>query len=112
MTTVQGVAISIDSNGFFDYTPPNGFEGTDSFQYSIKEISTPYLSSSFNANVLNNEITIKYQEEKSNILINTYIYQYSISLIICNIISNNYVRYYCEKKYCYLRFSINKNNDL
>ena len=39
-------------------------------QYSIKEISTPYLSSSFNANVLNNEITIKYQEEKSNILIN------------------------------------------
>lgn len=39
-------------------------------KYSIKEISTPYLSSSFNANVLNNEITIKYQEEKSNILIN------------------------------------------
>ena len=39
-------------------------------KYSIKEISTPYLSSSFNANILNNEITIKYQEEKSNILIN------------------------------------------
>ena len=39
-------------------------------KYSIKEISTPYLSSSFNENVLNNEITIKYQEEKSNILIN------------------------------------------
>ena len=39
-------------------------------KYSIKEISTPYLSSSFNANVLNNEITVNYQQEKSNILIN------------------------------------------
>ncbi len=39
-------------------------------QYSIKEISTPYLSSSFNANVLNNDVTIKYQQEKSNYLIN------------------------------------------
>lgn len=39
-------------------------------QYSIKEISTPYLTSSFNANVLNNEITVNYQQEKSNILIN------------------------------------------
>ena len=32
----QGVAITINSNGFFSYVPPVGFEGTDTFQYSIK----------------------------------------------------------------------------
>lgn len=37
LTTVQGVPITIDSNGFFDYTPPTGFEGDDSFQYQIKD---------------------------------------------------------------------------
>lgn len=37
VTTVQGVVVNIDSNGFFTYTPPTGFEGEDSFQYSIKD---------------------------------------------------------------------------
>ena len=33
----QGVAITINENGFFSYVPPVGFEGTDTFQYSIKD---------------------------------------------------------------------------
>ena len=33
----QGVAITINANGFFSYVPPVGFEGTDTFQYSIKD---------------------------------------------------------------------------
>lgn len=37
VTTVEGVSISIDSNGFFDYTPPTGFEGNDFFDYQIKD---------------------------------------------------------------------------
>lgn len=36
-TTVQGVPITISPSGFFNYTPPNGFEGQDSFQYTIKD---------------------------------------------------------------------------
>lgn len=32
----QGVEITINANGFFSYVPPVGFEGTDTFQYSIK----------------------------------------------------------------------------
>ena len=33
----QGVSILIYSNGFFTYVPPSGFEGKDTFQYSIKD---------------------------------------------------------------------------
>lgn len=36
-TTTQGVSITISSTGFFDYTPPVGFEGNDSFVYEIKD---------------------------------------------------------------------------
>lgn len=36
-TTTEGISITINSNGFFDYTPPVNFEGTDSFQYQIKD---------------------------------------------------------------------------
>ena len=39
-------------------------------QYSIKEISTPYLSSNFNANILSNEMKVNYEQEKSEFLIN------------------------------------------
>jgi Bacterial Ig domain len=37
LTTVEGISIFIDSDGFFDYTPPAGFEGNDSFQYQIED---------------------------------------------------------------------------
>lgn len=37
VTTVMGVNVVIDSGGFFNYTPPVGFDGLDSFQYSIKD---------------------------------------------------------------------------
>ena len=33
----QGVEITINANGFFSYVPPVGFEGADTFQYSIKD---------------------------------------------------------------------------
>ena len=36
-TTTQGVAITISPTGFFNYTPPNGFEGQDSFNYTIQD---------------------------------------------------------------------------
>ena len=36
-TTAQGVAITISPTGFFNYTPPNGFEGQDSFNYTIQD---------------------------------------------------------------------------
>ena len=49
-------------------------------QHSIKEISTPYLSSNFNANVLNNEIKVKYQQEKSKFLINIRKFKNQITL--------------------------------
>ena len=49
-------------------------------QHSIKEISTPYLSSNFNANVLNNEIKVNYQQEKSKFLINIRKFKNQITL--------------------------------
>ena len=36
-TSTEGISISIDSNGFFNYSPNAGFEGIDTFQYSIKD---------------------------------------------------------------------------
>lgn len=36
-TTAQGVAITISPTGFFNYTPPSGFEGQDSFNYTIQD---------------------------------------------------------------------------
>ena len=36
-TTAQGVLVTISPTGFFDYVPPVGFEGIDSFEYTIKD---------------------------------------------------------------------------
>ena len=36
-TTAQGVLVTISPTGFFGYVPPVGFEGVDSFQYTIKD---------------------------------------------------------------------------
>lgn len=36
-TTTQGVAVTISQTGFFNYTPPSGFEGQDTFTYTIKD---------------------------------------------------------------------------
>ena len=37
LVTSQGVAITIQPNGKFSYTPPTGFEGVDSFVYTIQD---------------------------------------------------------------------------
>lgn len=38
VVTAQGVAVSINpTTGIFSYTPPTGFEGSDSFQYTIQD---------------------------------------------------------------------------
>ena len=37
LTTSQGVPITIQANGKFNYTPPSGFEGVDSFVYTIQD---------------------------------------------------------------------------
>lgn len=37
VTTNEGVQITIDSNGFFTYTPPTNFEGVDWFEYTITD---------------------------------------------------------------------------
>lgn len=36
-TSAQGVAITISPTGFFDYVPPSGFVGNDTFVYQIKD---------------------------------------------------------------------------
>ena len=36
-TTAQGVLVTISPTGFFGYVPPVGFEGVDSFEYTIKD---------------------------------------------------------------------------
>ena len=36
-TTAQGVSVTISPTGFFGYVPPVGFEGVDSFEYTIKD---------------------------------------------------------------------------
>ena len=36
-TTAQGISVTISPTGFFDYVPPVGFEGIDSFEYTIKD---------------------------------------------------------------------------
>ena len=37
VTTSQGISITLAADGTFDYTPPAGFVGTDTFQYQIKD---------------------------------------------------------------------------
>lgn len=37
LTTSQGVPITIQADGKFNYTPPSGFEGVDSFVYTIQD---------------------------------------------------------------------------
>ena len=42
VATVQGVTVTIDANtGIFNYTPPPGFTGQDSFEYTICDNGTP-----------------------------------------------------------------------
>lgn len=36
-TTNEGIVISINSSGFFNYTPTSGFEGNDFFNYTIED---------------------------------------------------------------------------
>lgn len=36
-TTAQGITVNINANGTFNYTPPTGFEGVDSFDYTIED---------------------------------------------------------------------------
>ncbi|WP_298371359.1 Ig-like domain-containing protein, partial [uncultured Lutibacter sp.] len=44
--TVEGVAVTIDSTtGIYSYTPPTGFVGTDSFEYTICDNGTPQACS-------------------------------------------------------------------
>lgn len=37
LVTAQGIGITIDANGRFNYVPPANFEGDDSFNYTIKD---------------------------------------------------------------------------
>ena len=48
----QGVAITINANGFFSYVPPVGFEGTDTFQYSIKDDAGLITTATVTLNVM------------------------------------------------------------
>lgn len=48
----QGVAITINANGFFSYVPPVGFEGTDTFQYSIKDDAGLMTTATVTLNVI------------------------------------------------------------
>lgn len=36
-TTAQGVTVNLNANGTFSYIPPAGFEGVDSFDYTIED---------------------------------------------------------------------------
>ena len=66
----QGVAITINSNGFFSYVPPVGFEGTDTFQYSIKDDADLITTATVTLNVMykNKPIAV---EDKYQTKINT-----------------------------------------
>ena len=48
----QGVAITINANGFFSYVPPVVFEGTDTFQYSIKDDAGLITTATVTLNVM------------------------------------------------------------
>ena len=48
----QGVEITINANGFFSYIPPVGFEGKDTFQYSIEDDTGLITTATVNLNVI------------------------------------------------------------
>ena len=66
----QGVAITINSNGFFSYVPPVGFEGTDTFQYSIKDDAGLTSTATVTLNVMDKNKPIAV-EDKYQTKINT-----------------------------------------
>lgn len=66
----QGVAITINANGFFSYVPPVGFEGTDTFQYSIKDDAGLITTATVTLNVMDKNKPIAV-EDKYQTKINT-----------------------------------------
>ena len=58
----QGVAITINANGFFSYVPPVGFEGTDTFQYSIKDDAGLTSTATVTLNVIDKNKPIAVQD--------------------------------------------------
>lgn len=66
----QGVAITINANGFFSYVPPVGFEGTDTFQYSIKDDAGLITTATVTLNVIDKNKPIAV-EDKYQTKINT-----------------------------------------
>ena len=66
----QGVAITINANGFFSYVPPVGFEGTDTFQYSIKDDAGLTSTATVTLNVMDKNKPIAV-EDKYQTKINT-----------------------------------------
>lgn len=88
VTTAQGVAITINSNGFFNYTPPNGFEGVDSFQYTIADELGATATATVSINVIdrNKPIAVDdyYQTKKNQVL------QGDGSLLRTKLITNDY----------------------
>ena len=72
VTTVQGVAVAIDEDGFFAYVPPSGFEGNDTFVYSIKDDLNNVSSATVTLKVAykNKPVAVddNYQVSKDNVL--------------------------------------------
>ena len=69
-TTAQGVAITISPTGFFNYTPPNGFEGQDSFNYTIQNNAGLQATGTVILNVIDKNKPIAV-EDNYQTLINT-----------------------------------------
>lgn len=70
VTTTQGVAITINPTGFFNYTPPNGFEGQDSFTYTIQDNAGLQATGTVYLNVIDKNKPIAV-EDNYQCLINT-----------------------------------------
>lgn len=72
VTTVQGVEVAIDEDGFFNYVPPSGFQGSDSFVYSIKDDLNNISSATVTLKVAykNKPVAVddNYQVAKDNVL--------------------------------------------
>lgn len=89
VTTAQGVAVTISSNGNFMYSPPTGFVGIDSFQYTIEDNTGAQSTATVTLNVAFNSIPVAVNDtyqtlqdsilitdgspEKPTVLINDYI---------------------------------------
>jgi hypothetical protein len=64
----QGVAITINANGFFSYVPPVGFEGTDTFQYSIKDDAGLTSTATVTLNVMDKNKPIAVEDNYQTLL--------------------------------------------